>query len=89
MASKLSTTLFATTTRQGALTPRYMARSFATSSARLSDKTQETSFVRRVWADPQMRRIAIGGFVVLAGVESYMYVTYGPKVWASLKGEDE
>lgn len=73
--------------RQGALAQR-PTRSFATSPARLSEKQQaETSFVRRVWADPQMRRVAIGGFIVLAGAEVYSWVKYGPMIWASLKGE--
>lgn len=86
MAARIPTT-FTTSLRQSALPG--LTRPFATSPRRLSDKAQELSFARRVWADPQMRRIAIGGFVVMTGVEGYLAVTYGPGVWASLKGEGE
>ena len=87
MASRISTSFLTTTMRQRALSPR-LTRSFATNPARLSEKqSAETSFVRRVWADPQMRKVAIGGFIVLAGVEVYTWVKYGPRVWAYLKGD--
>lgn len=86
MASRIPTAL-TTPLRQRAL-PR-LTRPFATSPRRLSERQQEASFVRRVWADPQMRRIAIGGFVVMTGVEGYLYGAYGPRVWASLRGEGE
>ena len=89
MASKLPTSFLTATMRHRAFSPRE-ARSFVTTTARLSEKQQtETSFLRRVWADPQMRRVAIGGFVVLAAAEAYTWVKYGPSVWASITGEEK
>ena len=89
MASRISTSFLAATMRPCALTPR-LTRPFSTSRSRLTEKQQtQTSFVRKVWADPQMRRVAIGGFVVLASVEAYTWVKYGPKVWASIMEEEQ
>lgn len=88
MASRTPAIFRATMTRQRTVSAG-LARYFTTTPARPSAKQQvEASFVRRVWADPQMRRIAIGSFIVLAGVETYTWVTYGPRLWAYLKGEE-
>lgn len=56
---------------------------FLTATRRLTAEKSpaQTSFVRRVWADPQSRRVAIGVFAALTCVEGWAYVEYGPKIW--------
>lgn len=87
MASRIPTTFLKTTMRP-ALSPRAVAqRSVSTTAGQQSDRP--ASFARRVWADPQTRRIAIGVFSVMTCVEGYAAYTYGPGVLASLRGEKE
>ncbi|SPO04907.1 uncharacterized protein DNG_07592 [Cephalotrichum gorgonifer] len=87
MASRVPTSFIKAAGRQ------VQARALSTTATRrVADKVgaENTSFARRVWADPQKRRLAIGGFLALSAVEGYAAVEYGPGLWASLgKGGKE
>lgn len=85
MASRIPTTLL--TTMRPAVSRTVAQRCVSTTAGQQTDKP--ASFAQRVWADPQMRRRAIGVFAVMTCAEGYAAYTYGPGVMASLRGEKE